>query len=912
MTKTYNTSPRIYEKPVAWLLGKQLLGGLKGILLYAAYGEKLDPRDWMSGEEFSFANESTENQEEFWFDYLSDAGDGTKAMYSIAYLAMTSLWTKLSPVTTNLPANESDRRVGTTSDGQTLQLPRGQFLFIGGDTAYHVAEYMTLVNRIQRPFSYAYLDLLSRKLISEDEPRRPLFGIPGNHDYYDQVDGFRRQFRKPVRPEGPLPPKPSGGAYAQLTVAGFKRVQEASYVALRLPFGWRLWGLDTEPGVIDRRQRKFFRTFRGADENFSPPEKLILGTCSPSTVFGRIADEDDPKVAKSLKSLGLSLPFLPDKDANGNPNFNQSGDEKLEKGQCRLDLSGDVHHYARYWGPKPQVASVTRELSSAPVASAASYASVVSGSGGAFHHPSTTYDNEVCEQVLYPSEGISRAVAASRLFKFWNVMTGGYVWLAGFILAFTIYFGVTVPQSSRQFISNLGVLNRLELTEWEPIGPAIIQPGNSQPCDRVRPYPLWTTLGLVTGEWQPPAGCTAEKPTYFFPTMSSWPLDLIIGQLFIFLSLVVIILTFVLSVFTIRIFNDASPYAKGNNPDRKLVPIIIGTTILVIVGLLTVEPYRHHIAPFVSSLIVLFSIFAAMTAIILNVRYSEYLFKKSFVPPAQTGKAAALARKVDNYLPWVLWLVAISITACGLWFFGQNNLPAYLVSDIVFIVVLIAGVIGIMLLPFKVAADLLYTKPKLVQVFGKSIIGLWHLALQLLVPFVLIKRGNYITWAVAAILLVLPIGLARTRLKKNSAVGLSLLWFVYGGVLLALPWLTSWGLSLVGLSSAPVFSHTTGWLRLMPCLVAGGAGAIICCLWTGWYFAVCFIFNGHNNEVGGAARIEEFKQFIRFRLTPNGLTGYVIAVDDVSMIGEADATGRIKDGSDLHPKLIDVFHLTPK
>jgi hypothetical protein len=27
---------------------------------------------------------------------------------------------------------------------------------------------------------------------------RPIFGIPGNHDYYDMLDGFRRQFREPT------------------------------------------------------------------------------------------------------------------------------------------------------------------------------------------------------------------------------------------------------------------------------------------------------------------------------------------------------------------------------------------------------------------------------------------------------------------------------------------------------------------------------------------------------------------------------------------------------------------------------------------------------------------------------------------------------------------------------------------
>jgi hypothetical protein len=81
---------------------------------------------------------------------------------------------------------------------------------------------------------------------------------------------------------------------------------------------------------------------------------------------------------------------------------------------------------------------------------------------------------------------------------------------------------------------------------------------------------------------------------------------------------------------------------------------------------------------------------------------------------------------------------------------------------------------------------------------------------------------------------------------------------------------------------------------------------------TGWYFAVCFVFNGHNNEVGGTARIEQFKEFIRFRLTPEALTGYVIAVDDVSKIGEKDDKGHYFDGSDLKVKLIDVFHLVPK
>jgi hypothetical protein len=888
--------PRVFEKPVAWLFGPQLIGGLKGILLYTAYGDKLDPRDWMTGEVFSFDNPE---KQEFWFDYLADAGDGTKAMYSLAYLTLCrGLWTKLTPNTTDLPTQLADCEVKTTNDsGFTYQLPRGEFLFVGGDTAYHASDYMTLVNRIQHPFAYAFLDLVKNELIAANEPRRPIFGIPGNHDYYDQVDGFRRQFRKPVRPEGPLPPAHSDPTKAQLTLAGFKRVQEASYVSLRLPFGWWFWGLDIESGVIDRRQKRFFRSMGQADDSqFQPPNKLILATSTPSTVFGRVAIKDQT-ITKSLDYLEVDGPFLPGKDAAGKPVFQNTGDAQLKPGQCRLDLSGDVHHYARYWGPKPANGSSPRKNSTAPQPSGNSYASVVSGSGGAFHHPSATYNNEICEQVLYPPATTSCGAVADQLFKFWTVMRGGYVWLAGAIIAFTLFFGATGPKSSRQFISNIGFLQDLGLVKYDPIQPTIVKLGDKRPCDTVKPFALWTSLGLIGPEWQPPAGCTVEKPTYFFPDTSKWPLDLIMGQIFLWASTIVIVLTFVLSVFTKKIFDDKNPYDEGADPHRKLWPILIGTALLVIVGFSSIYPYRHHITPYVSSLLVLYSLFAALTAIILNVRYSEYLFKKSFVS----------GRRGDWLLPWGCWIVAILVFACGLWFFGQNNLPAYLFSDIVFSVALLLSVAGMMLLPFKAAGDLLYTKPKAVQIAGKFLIGLWNLILQLFVPYVLIKTGSYLAWVLAALMLVVPIPLARYCLKRNNGIALAILWFIYGAVMLALPWI------VYRVSGQPaVFYDWTSLWALVPAVLAGVVGAIICCLWTGWYFAVCFAFNGHNNEVGGAARIENFKQFIRFRLTPNGLTGYVIAVDDVSPINTVDDKGRTRDGSDLQPRLIDVFHLRCK
>lgn len=898
-------APRIFEEPVAWLLGQQLLGGIKGMLLYTAYGAKLDPRDWMTPTFHDFATAEAEAKGEFWFDYMSDVGDGTKAMYGIAYLALSNLWTNLPANGTSLPADTPNPEVTTTADERRFSLPRGQFLFIGGDTAYHASDYMSLVNRIQRPFNYAYMDLRSQGLIADDHPRRPIFGIPGNHDYYDQIDGFRRQFRKPVRKEGPFPPKKSGGANAQLTVAGFARVQEASYVALHLPFGWWFWGLDTESPSdrpnqnLDRRQERFFESLSRQGAKFKEPDKLIVATSAPTTVFGDIGTDDDVKTSRPMNALKIKTPFLPK-----NGDLASTGDAELDPGQCRLDLSGDVHHYARYWGP--QAATNSREHSSAPRPSANSYASVVSGAGGAFHHPTTTYNNEICEQALYPPEAKSRKAIAQRIFNFWNVRKGGYIWLFGLIIAAAIFFGVTIPQSSRQFISNWGFLNTLQLTNWERIQPTLFRPG-ATPCAPVKPFALWTKLGVVTGEWQP-ENCTPANPVYLFPEVSTWPLDLRIGRAFILASLLIALTTLGLSLFTKWIFDDTASAFARKSPNKKVVPIVAVFATLTIVGLLTVQPYRDHIAPFVSSLIVLFSIVVAITAVVVNVRYTEYVFKKSFVPPPDKPSLKdKITRYIDKYFPWFLWIVAVAVISAGLWFFGKHNLPAYMISDIVFVLILVGAVVGIILLSLFGSGPVLSRQPKAVRFIVKLVIGVWHMALQLFVPFVLVRLGSWLDWVLALVLLwVLPV-LPKYLLARNNRLLLSLLWLAYGWFMLSLPDITRMFFPLPA-----VFTDWTGWWSAIPVLVAGVFGAVFCCLWTGWYFGICFAFNGHNNETGGAARIEEFKEFIRFRLTPEGLTGYVIAIDDVSAVGEEDKDRRKKDGRDLRPKLIDVFHLTPK
>ena len=85
------------------------------------------------------------------------------------------------------PSNLEDTEVTLEHEADKLEqkvLPRGRFLFVGGDTTYHMADYPSLSNRFQNPFNWAFEDL-KRDLGGDfDKRRRLLFGIPGNHDYY--------------------------------------------------------------------------------------------------------------------------------------------------------------------------------------------------------------------------------------------------------------------------------------------------------------------------------------------------------------------------------------------------------------------------------------------------------------------------------------------------------------------------------------------------------------------------------------------------------------------------------------------------------------------------------------------------------------------------------------------------------
>jgi hypothetical protein len=950
---------RNYEAPVAWLLGRQLINSFKGWLIYGALGNKIDARDWMAAEVIEFPDASESG--EFWFDYLSDTGDGMMAVYSLAYLSMSDLWA--TELLTRMPPRGADSGAGEVrlDEGESfkVKLPRGEFLFVGGDTAYHASDYSTLASRFQTPFRWAFKDrFIGENPLQEGERKkerkverhiftRALFGIPGNHDYYDQLDGFRRQFRAPVRAEG------DGKLYAaasdpQLSIPDHCRRQKASYLALKLPFGWWLWGLDTEVGEVDERQKKFFREIKIKDgrsiEEGARPDKLIVATCAPTTVFGKRADgEHDTRSARAFYQLGLPRPFLTDAETEGEPTL---GDDEI-----RLDLSGDIHLYARYWGPPS--GENPRARGSAPQPQAENYASVVSGLGGAFHHPTQTYAGDVREQVLYPSENKSREEVAKQIFHPLNLWNGNGVWLVGFIAAFLIYFAVTVAPSSRDAVNNFYLDNFLvrdfkvmqglglgQATKVCPTIPAI------EPPRETRPFPLWPTLFGNVPSVRPPFAETRRpacdllpdcpvanglpQPAYFWGpcAVETTPFDYKLGVALALLTLAPIILGAVKREWffgwlfkdpdlekvgtTWRATRDTDTGTRRWFQERPFLKVLFILALplmsLAALSVLTIRPYRAHITPFGSSMFVLLSFVWAAAAISLNLRYGDWLFHKT------------MARKLssmDWLMTWIVLIYAALAVTLGVWFYGRNNQMAYVLLDILLVIIVPLIIVGLTLLGYYGAGNM---QKGFWRRLPYAALGFAHGLLQMAIPFVLVRRGLRGEAVPQVFAMIASFALIGWQLMKRNQRGwLALAGLVYGALMLFLPVWAPWmfaGPDAAVAGSAgmlPFLDRVTFegfhlWiLWLLPSVSSGMIAAILSCVWLGWYFAISLSFNGHNNEAGGAARIERFKEFIRFRLArdratgEDTLTGYVIAIDDPQ-----------KDGRDLRPRLIDVFHLRAK
>jgi hypothetical protein len=302
-----------------------------------------------------------------WIDFIADTGDDRDVSAAVGKILFRSYVVE--------------------HEGTTRVLPRGDVLLMGGDTAYPVATADEIYRRVIEPWN--------ETLRGETNPslgtRRVLLGIPGNHDWYDGLDGFARMFRRAAEPpraediDGPSRKTRSrlrrrlldakggrktgivarqlhldevGGLFRlllnawrsvrgfyvgsgvrrrkRLVLSGYESVQDSSYWSLPLAPGLDVWGVDRQLDRLDFRQRAFFRRARREAEG----HRLVFVAPDPAIAFG---ERYDPG-ARMLSACKLAM----------------------EKDKV-FYLCGDMHHYERR-----------------PIAGGSLH--VIAGGGGAFLH----------------------------------------------------------------------------------------------------------------------------------------------------------------------------------------------------------------------------------------------------------------------------------------------------------------------------------------------------------------------------------------------------------------------------------------------------------------------------------------------------------------------------------------------
>ncbi|MBL8605676.1 MAG: hypothetical protein JNL38_00085 [Myxococcales bacterium] len=303
---------------IRWYGVTSLYGHLRNFVSRAIATQSVDSRDWMRANDPSellaatlrvLHGDPTQPSlveglgRPVYIDFVADTGDDRDVSAAVGEM------------------------VASRFDVDGRELPRGEILLFGGDVAYPVATADEIYKRVILPWND------SLRAARSSQTRRVLLGVPGNHDWYDGLDGFGRMFRRrvdePFRADaregrttrlvrrlarrrgrklglvarglhldevggilGAIPRVFRGvkafvtgvGVHRRrrLVLKGYEPVQEASYFGLRLAPGLELWGADRQLGRVDFRQRTYFKSMR-AD---APDAGVLFVAGDPALTYG--------------------------------------------------------------------------------------------------------------------------------------------------------------------------------------------------------------------------------------------------------------------------------------------------------------------------------------------------------------------------------------------------------------------------------------------------------------------------------------------------------------------------------------------------------------------------------------------------------------------------------------------------
>lgn len=219
-----------------------------------------------------------------WVDFVADIGDSWEATHAVATLL-------------------AKREMPVSGHHETVR--PADIVVLGGDLVYPTPNRERYRRRMREPFAAALPEYVNG--------RPPcLFAIPGNHDWYDGLTSFVREFCQ-------------GG-----TLGGWRLMQRRSYFAVKLTSNWWLWGIDIALDTrIDPPQQAYFqRVLNGqsASEGFHRGDNIILCTAKP------VWTESSEMPTEAYRNLNHFVYNIVAKHG----------------GHVRVILAGDLHHYSRY------------------------------------------------------------------------------------------------------------------------------------------------------------------------------------------------------------------------------------------------------------------------------------------------------------------------------------------------------------------------------------------------------------------------------------------------------------------------------------------------------------------------------------------------------------------------------------
>ena len=293
-------------KKVAWLHPLQLLRTGYNVWLSTMAKEYIDRRETLAalrlakmpvdglpeavlkrGGTIDASYPKEQHTSELWIDFVADIGDSWEATHAVA--AMMA---------------KPHLRVR----GYEEPLRRADVVVLGGDLVYPTPSRERYRRRMRSPLAGALPECSNGKAPC-------LFAIPGNHDWYDGLNSFVREFCQ-------------GGA-----LGGWRLMQRRSYFAVKLTPGWWLWGIDIALNTsIDPPQQVYFKNLlqsTGTSEGFVKGDNIILCTAKPAWTDS------------------------PERPTEAYLNLNHFVHHIVEKhgGHVRAILAGDLHHYNRYENP---------------------------------------------------------------------------------------------------------------------------------------------------------------------------------------------------------------------------------------------------------------------------------------------------------------------------------------------------------------------------------------------------------------------------------------------------------------------------------------------------------------------------------------------------------------------------------